>query len=376
MADGFTVTPWEVEGSIDYNKLITMFGLEPIDVEKLPDLFKDNLLFRRGIIFAHRDLGRVINAVKDKKPFTMMTGLMPSGNFHFGHKLIADQIIFYQSLGAKVYLAVADIEAFSTRIPNMKELRKIATEQYLANYIALGLDIKRCDFYFQSHRSTNGKKACAYYSLANMLSRHATFNEMKAMYGDISPAKMSSSLLQAADMLHPQLPEFEGKPMPTLIPIGTDQDVHVRLARDIASRYKNYYFMQLSSTYNMFLPGLKGGKMSSSDPMSHIALSDDIKEAANKVKKYAFSGGQSTVEEHKKKGGNPDVDVSFQMLKFGLEEDDEKLAQIHHEYRTGKMLTGELKQYTVEKLTKFLEQHQKKREKALKVAEKYVEGLF
>ena len=116
--------------------------------------------------------------------------------------------------------------------------------------------------------------------------------------------------------------------------------------------------------------------MSSSDPLSHIALTEDIKEAANKVKKYAFSGGQSTVEEHRKKGGNPDVDVSFQMLRFGLEEDDEKLAQIHHEYRTGKMLTGELKQYTVEKLTKFLEQHQKKREKALKVAEKYVENLF
>ena len=47
-----------------------------------------------------------------------------------------------------------------------------------------------------------------------------------------------------------------------------------------------------------------------------------------KINKYAFSGGQKTLDEHRKKGGNPDVDVSFQYLKMLFEEDDKKLEDI------------------------------------------------
>ena len=361
------VTPWEVKGKIDYNKLTKKFGLKPLS--HLPEVFQNNLLFRRGIIFAHRDFKQIVDAIEQKKPIVMMTGLMPSGKFHFGHKLVADQIIFYQSLGAKVYLAVADIEAYNSRTQDMKELRETAITEYLTNYIALGLKPKNCDFYFQSARSKDGEKSNKYYSLAGMLARHITFNEFKAVYGELTPGKMSSSLLQAADMLHPQL--IEGK-IPVIVPVGADQDPHLRLARDVSQRIKAFNFLQLSSTYHKFLPGLKGGKMSSSDPQSYIALTDNPKEAANKVKKYAFSGGQATLEEHRKKGGNPDVDVAFQMLKYGLEEDDNKLQTIYDDYKSGKLLSGELKQIVVEKLTKFLEEHQKNRKKAEKLVDKFL----
>jgi tryptophanyl-tRNA synthetase len=362
------VTPWEVSGKINYDKLIKDFGLKPL--KHLPKVFQDNVLFRRGIIFAHRDFKQIVEAIENKKPFVMMTGLMPSGKFHFGHKMVADQIIFYQKLGAKVYVTVADIEAYNSRNPNMKELKETAIKEYLTNYVALGLDLKKCDFYFQSQRSKEGKKANAYYSLANMLARHATFNEFKAVYGEISPGKMASSLLQAADMLHPQLPEFEGKPLPVVIPVGADQDPHLRLARDISQRIKQFKFLQLSSTYHKFMPGLKGGKMSSSDAHSYIALSENPKEVAKKINKYAFSGGQATLEEHRKKGGNPDIDVSFQMLRYGLEPDDKKLQKIYDDYKSGKLLSGELKQILIKKLTEFLKEHQKKREKAEKIIEK------
>src|SRR3989344_2031970 len=224
------VTPWEVKGKIDYDKLISEFGMSKM--EKLPDIFNKNVLFRRGYVFGHRDFGRIVDAVDNKKKFVMMTGLMPSGKFHLGHMTMAQQIIFYQNLGAKIYLAVADIEAYNTRNTDIVELRKNAIEEYLLNYIALGLKKKNCDFYFQSERSIDGKKSNAYYTLANQLSRHITYNEFKAVYGDVSPAKMSSALLQASDMLHPQLKEFEGHPLPVVVPVGADQDPHLRLARD------------------------------------------------------------------------------------------------------------------------------------------------
>ena len=155
-----TITPWEVQGQIDYNKLMREFGLQPLP--HLPKQFDSLPLFRRGIIFAHRDFSRILEAIQNKKPFVMMTGLMPSGKFHFGHKMVADQIIFYKKLGARIYLAVADIEAYNSRNPNMKELRETAIKEYLTNYVALGLDLKKCDFYFQSKRSTDGRKANAY----------------------------------------------------------------------------------------------------------------------------------------------------------------------------------------------------------------------
>jgi len=358
------VTPWEGKGKIDYERLIKEFGLKHF--KEVPKKVKDFLLFRRNIIFAHRDFQQITDAIEKKKSFAMITGLMPSGKFHFGHKIVADQIIFYQSLGAKVYLAVADIEAYNTRNTDLKELQNTAVKEYLTNFVALGLDLKKCDFYFQSNRSTDAKKSNAYYRLASFLARHVTFNEFKAVYGEISPGKMVSSLLQAVDMFHPQLPEFEGKPMPVVVPVGADQDPHLRIARDICKRYKVYPFIQLSSTYHKMLPALKGPKMSSSDPQSNIALTDTPEEATKKVKKYAFSGGQATLEEHRKKGGNPDIDVSFQMLKYGLEPDDEKLQSIYDAYREGTLLTGELKQLLNEKISTFLKKHAQERKKAEK----------
>ncbi|MBI2665465.1 tryptophan--tRNA ligase, partial [Candidatus Woesearchaeota archaeon] len=65
------ITPWEVKGKIDYGRLITDFGLQSLD--NLPNIFQKQVLFRRGLIFAHRDFGQIIQAVEQKKPFAMMT---------------------------------------------------------------------------------------------------------------------------------------------------------------------------------------------------------------------------------------------------------------------------------------------------------------
>ncbi len=245
----FIVTPWEVKGSIDYSKLIKDFGVSPL--LEVPAIFERELLFRRKKIFAHRDFQTIIDAVKAKKPFVMMTGLMPTGKFHIGHMMLAKQFIFYQNLGAKLYITVADVEAYNARGQSFEDSRHIAIEEYITNYIALGLKPENCEIYFQSDRSRDPVKANAYYRLQNTLARHATFNEFKAVYGEISPGKMVSSLLQAADMLHPQLAEFEGK-VPVVVPVGIDQDPHLRLARDLAKRC-DIPLAPLCSTYHLFV---------------------------------------------------------------------------------------------------------------------------
>jgi tryptophanyl-tRNA synthetase (EC 6.1.1.2) len=84
--------------------------------------------------------------------------------------------------------------------------------------------------------------------------------------------------------------------------------------------------------------------MSSSLPEYTIYLTDDPKTVRTKIMKYAFSGGQPTIELHRKYGGNPDIDVSFQYLYMFFEPDDQKIKKIEEEYRSGKLLTGELKE--------------------------------
>jgi len=363
--------PWASDIRVkDYGKLEKEFGIEPIEtvLAKIPGPL---IYMRRGMMFGHRDFGRILDAMAKKKPFVMMTGLMPSGKFHLGHKMLADEIVYLQEHGAKVYLCVADIEAYNTRGISLEEGRKTALEEYLLNYIALGLKPKNCDFYFQSSRSADAEKANAYYRLVGMCSKKVTFSEMTAVYGELTPGKIMSVFTQVADILHPQLPEFEGK-LPVVVPVGADQDPHIRLTRDIASRFSEFNFIPPAATYNKFLPGLKGGKMSSSDPLSYIALSDDPKTAKHKIMKYAFSGGGNSVEEHRRHGGNTEVDVSYQMLYNMFEPDDRKMKKIKDDYTSGRMLSGELKQILADKLESFLSSHQKAREKARKEVAKFL----
>ncbi len=358
------IDPWEITEIKNYDALLKRFGIESFK-DILRYVPKPMLYMKRGIVYGHKDFSRIITAIKKKEKFAMLTGLMPSGKFHFGHKIIADQMIYYQQLKADCYIVSADIEAYLTRNIPIEEGRKTAIEEYLINYIALGLKPKNVKFYFQSEGSKD------YMNFSKFITKKITFNEIKAIYGgDITPAKMISVLTQIADILYPQLKENDG-PKPVVVPVGFDQLPHINFTRDIAARLKGYKFVLPSATFNKFMPGLQGGKMSSSNPMSYIALTDEPETVRKKIMKYAFSGGQATIEEHRRKGGNPDVDISYQWLTF-IEESDKKLKKIYDNYKSGKLLTGELKEILIGKLTRFLKQHQNKRKGAEKLINKFL----
>lgn len=46
---------------------------------------------------------------------------------------------------------------------------------------------------------------------------------------------MLSAVTQSADILHPQLEEYGG-PKPAVIPVGSDQDPHIRLTRGLGHK--------------------------------------------------------------------------------------------------------------------------------------------
>ncbi|MET1129209.1 MAG: tryptophan--tRNA ligase [Thermoproteota archaeon] len=370
MERAIRIDPWATEVRLEYDKLFRYFGIESF-TSLLPRVEKVfgavHHLMRRGVVFGHRDFSKILDAKERGERPALVTGFMPSGRFHFGHKMVADQIIFYQRMGFEVFVVIADAEAYAVRRKSRKEVIELGLYEYVANLIALGLERnKHTHVYFQTNYET------PYYRIIQMFSRRVTMAEMEAIYGDMEPAKAVAALTQAADILHPQLDYFGGFKH-VVVPVGPDQDPHIRLTRDIADRFRSELGLERpASTYHRFQLGLDGNKMSSSRPDYTIFLSDPPEVAAAKLKK-ALTGGRATVEEQKKLGGVPEKCSVYEFYVYHLVGSDKELLRIYDECRGGRLLCGPDKDYAVELLTRFLEEHQRKLERARDEVLKYVE---
>ncbi len=160
---------------------------------------------------------------------------MPSGRMHLGHKMVIDEVLYYQSLGADIFIAVADIEAYATRGFTLEQTKELAIQEYILNYVALGMDLTKCHLYFQSKQQDVK-------DLAFLLGKKVNWSQMVATYGfegSTNMAHIFSPLVQTGDILHVQLAKYGGI-RPTLVPVGVDQDPHIRLSRDIAQAHRLY----------------------------------------------------------------------------------------------------------------------------------------
>jgi len=355
--EDFIVTPWHVEGDIDYDKLIKQFGTEKISSKILERIKKntkeDHFMLRRGIFFSHRDMNRVLEDYEKGKKFFLYTGRGPSGHTHIGHLV---PWVFAKWLQKKfdvnMYFQLTDDEKFYAK-PNLtlKETKKFAYENAL-DFIALGFKPENTKIII------NTRNIQTLYPIAAEVAKKVNFSNTKGVFGFTNETNIGMifyTSLQSAPCF------IEDKPV--LIPLGVDQDPHFRITRDVAPKIGK---PKPALIHNIMIPGLEGpgGKMSASSENGTVYTTDTPSMVKKKINKYAFSGGQPDIEQHRKIGGNPDIDVSYQYLRIFFEPDDNKLKSIHDDYKSGKMLTGELKGILIEKINSFLEVHQEKREKA------------
>jgi tryptophanyl-tRNA synthetase len=352
------IDPWGSGLVEDYEKIIKDFGLEVFS----PSLFPEpNKIMRRGVVFAGRDLKRISDCIKNKKKFYALSGIMPSNDkIHFGNKLVVENLKYFQEMGAKTYILIADLESSATRDISLEEAQKRALDFHIPAYIALGLDPKKTVFYFQSE---NRKVMNLGYEFV----KKVTLNEFKGIYGQAEPSRIMSAVLQAGDMLFPQLEEK----MPGIIPVGIDQDPHIRLCRDIVARTKSRFdFFPVSSIYHKYTPSLDGSlKMSKSKPSACIVLPEEVKSAGKKIKS-AKTGGRETVEEQKKLGGIPEECMIFELYKQHLFEDDDKLQDVFNRCKKGLLTCGEDKKYCVDCFGSFMDDFNSKLDKARKIVDK------
>jgi tryptophanyl-tRNA synthetase len=352
------ITPYKVEGEVDYNKVIKEFGASKIDAS-LKKKFKGVRLIEKDYFFSHRDLDKIT-----KGKFAIVSGRGPSNKMHIAHLLTFKFVKEMQDkFNCFVFIPFSDDEKFLVnKNLTLEETQKLAYENAL-DLIALGFNPKKTEFLFDF---TNMNQDI--YNLAIKSSKAMTYGTVKAALGLTNDKNIGQSFYAAMQASHILYPTQKYK-LPSLVVVGIDQDVFIKLSRDVAYKLK---LEKPGSIMSKFMPSLQGkAKMSASDESSAIYTTDSPKEIEKKLKR-AFSGGKETIEEHKKHGGNPDVDVCFQYLNLFLEDSEKKLQKIHKDYSSGKMLTSELKEYTIKKAQNFLKEHQKEREKAKKQLNKFL----
>jgi len=359
------VNPWKVEGDVNYDRLIDEFGTTRISDSIYEELKDCHPLLRRGIYFSHRDFDKWLKAYRTGKKVSVITGRGPSEKMHIGHLvpfLVAKSL--QDKFNCDVYIPISDDEKFFVK----KDLTFDNSLKYsvdnILDIIALGFNPKKT-FIFQDFVYTN------IYKYAAQIAKRITYSTAKATFGLTPEKNIGWSFYPAMQAAHILFPQFHSKKHISVVPVAIDQDPFIRLTRDIATQ-KNINLEKPAALHAKFIPSLYGDSKMSSSGKGLIFLSDDPMSVKKKINKYAFSGGQATVEEHRKKGGNTEVDISFQYLKMLFEFDDDKLQEIKQKYESGEMLTGELKSILIEKINVFLQEHKKKKEKAKKIVDKFI----
>jgi len=412
------LNPWSAGQAIDTRRLFDDFGIEPIG--PLLDLLPEVPAFmRRGIIVGHRDYRPIAEAIRDRRPFHVLTGFMPSGHPHLGHLLVMREVVWHVRQGGKGMITIADREAHAVRGLSWENCDRYGRE-YLTALYALGYT---GEAYFQSR---NGPLK----DLAFEAATRINFSELAAIYGfgaETTLAHAMSVVTQVADILYPQV---AGKPAPTVVPVGLDQDPHIRLTRDVANglrfftvedrvdhvsvraknapagaleavakalpgskRYEGHVdvrgvphadvaelvrrierdfngfgFYQPSATYHTFMPGFQGGKMSSSVPESLFGFAEPSAAVRKKVM-GALTGGRTTLEEQQRLGGEPERCTLYELNRFHMCDDDAELAELHRRCSAGEITCGACKRETADRVEAFLADFRERMDEVAHLAE-------
>jgi tryptophanyl-tRNA synthetase len=359
-SEEFTVTPWSVEGDIDYDKLMQKFGTEKISQE-LEDRIEKitgevHPMLKLGYFFSHRDLDKIITEYEKGNKFYLYTGRGPSGKIHMGHLL---PWIFTKYLQEKfdvnlIFQLTDDEKFLYSSQKSMEEISKF-TQENILDIIAIGFDPKKTKILIDT------RDIGRIYPIALEIAKRITYSTVKAVFGfenSTNIGMIGFPSIQAAPCFLPSI--IEGRPTPVLIPAAIDQDPYWRITRDIAEKIG---YPKPAQIHSKFLPGLgMQGKMSSSIPETAI-FTTDTDDVVDKKISSTFTGGQPTIDLQRKLGANFNICPVFWYLRYFFDtekESDERARKC----KSGRLLCGECKNNLKNSTKPFLAEFRDKREKA------------
>lgn len=390
--EDMVVDPFTVSGKIDYTKLVDDFGSKVIDPSLLARLEEltvkrgtvPNLhrFLRRNIFFSHRDLEIILDQVEQNKPLFLYTGRGPSSSaMHMGHLVPFMMTQWLQeAFQCPLVIQMTDDEKFLFKGKyeenngyNLDHFYNLTMEN-AKDIIACGFDPEKT-FIF-SDLDYVGKM----YPNICKIWKSVTTNTVNGIFGfdgSSNIGKMAFPAIQAAPSFASSFPEVlnvaknpANDNMACLIPCAIDQDPYFRMTRDVAHKLvrnpqKHPLKGKPALIHSKFFPPLQGamGKMSSSDDSSAIFLTDSPDQIGKKIKKHAFSGGRETKELQQELGGDLEIDVSYQWLRFFLEDDDE-LEKVKQSYGSGQgeyWSSSKVKEKLIGVVKELVSEHQRRR---------------
>jgi len=290
------IDPWGTSEIKDYTGLFDQFGISRF-VDIVNQIEEPHRYMRRGIIVGHRGYDYVLRAMNERSAFAVMSGFMPSGRIHLGGKMVMDEIIWHQRAGADAFVCIADMESHAVRGIPLRDCREMGVNEYIVSLVASGFDVEKGHIYFQSeHKKLQ--------DLAFELGTTVNFSELSAIYGfrgNVEIAHIISVLVQNADILHPQLRDYGG-PKPTVIPVGVDQDPHIRLTRDIASRMrmfsieKRFQRDQKQNPYYISIRAKKADSMALEEIATRIETEGKMEKKVHELHIDLFEIGESEID--------------------------------------------------------------------------------
>lgn len=396
---------------VNYDDVLKQFGCSTITPEILHQIKQitgtDTLhpFLERSLFYAHRDLDKILQkSIKNgTNDFYLYTGRGPSSeSLHIGHLIPFIMTKHLQQIfDVPVIIQITDDEKYfhSKNHTDTLELYQTYAMKNIHDIIACDFNPDKTFIFLNSTFSNymvhnlakiqkkinlNQIQSTFGYGLNDNMGRvsfpvcqmvpafASSFPSILSKSGSIvndSPINMFNYKYENPNTFNDCLKQLRNKQC--LVVAAVDQDPYFRMLRDIATKIGE---PKPAVIYSKFLASLLGKqtKMSSSVINSAIYLDDTPKQIKKKINKFAFSGGQETLELQKELGGNPDVDVSFQYLEIFCS-DTKKIEQIREDYKSGNLMTGKLKQSIIELLTNMLTDHQNKKQKITdEVVQKYM----
>jgi tryptophanyl-tRNA synthetase len=280
---------------------------------------------------------------------TVLSGIRPTGDLHLGNYFGALKNFVRMQDEYNCYFFVADYHSLTTH-PNPVNLRK-NTRRVLANYVAAGLDPKKCALYIQS----DVQEVVELYLFLNMsaylgeLERSVTFKDKARQQPDnVNAGLLTYPVLQAADILIHKA---------HFVPVGKDQEQHLEMARTLANRFNHLYKVEYFSepqAYNfgenlVKIPGLdSSGKMGKSEGESNaIFLSEEPENIRKKVMKAVTDSGPTEPNQEKPEA----IKNIFQLM--SVVSKPETLDFFENAYNTCQIRYGDMKKQLAEDMILF-----------------------
>lgn len=204
----------------------------------------------------------------------ILSGIQPTGKLHIGNYLGALKNFVDLQDKYECYFFIADYHSITENYdPKIKQQQVL---ELTADYLAAGLDPKKCTIFVQSHIPEHLELAWIFNCITPIayLERMTQYKDKAARQKEnINMGLFDYPVLQAADILIYHA---------TAVPVGSDQDQHVELTRQIARFFNNRFGQTFAEPKTLHTPAAKimsllapDKKMAKSLGDSHCLYLDD-----------------------------------------------------------------------------------------------------